>query len=183
MLGAETLSVPPSAIASRALMAMLSSADSSCTGSARQVGCAGDVELDPDPLVERAAQHVGQRAEHRGDVDRRRLQHLAAREREQLAGQLGAAPRRPQCRGDGDELRAAGLVAGQRRQVLEHLQVALDHRQQVVEVVGDAAGELADALEPLRMAERLFRLRRAAGWSRAGWTRDSRKRTSSAPSG
>ena len=45
------------------------------------------------------------------DVHRARLQHLAAREREQLAGELGAAPRG--ARGRADQLLAVGVV-GQR---------------------------------------------------------------------
>ena len=49
-------------------------------------------------------------------------------------------------------------VLGQARQVAENLQVALDDGEQVVEVVGDAARQLADALEPLRVVQRLFRL-------------------------
>ena len=44
-------------------------------------------------------------------------------------------------------------------QVFKHLQVALYDRQKVVEVVRNAARQLAHAFKPLRMAERLFRLR------------------------
>ena len=58
------LSLPPSGIASRALIAMLSSADSSCPGSASALRASGErVDLDRDALVERTAQHVGQRLE------------------------------------------------------------------------------------------------------------------------
>jgi hypothetical protein len=42
-------------------------------------------------------------------------------------------------------------VLRQRGQFFEHLQVALDHGEQVVEVVRNAAGELADAFQPLCM--------------------------------
>ena len=59
---ARKRSVPPSGMASRALIAMLSSADSSCPGSASTGGQDGRrVDLDADALVERAAQHVGER--------------------------------------------------------------------------------------------------------------------------
>ena len=50
-------------------------------------------------------------------------------------------------------------VALEPRQLLEHLQVALDDGQQIVEVVGDAAGELPDALQALRVAQVLLGLR------------------------
>jgi hypothetical protein len=39
--------------------------------------------------------------------------------------------------------------------LVEHPRVAADHRQQVVEVVRDAAGELAEAVEPLAALELL----------------------------
>ncbi len=89
-------------------------------------------------------------------VERTGLQHLPAREGEQLAGQLRAASAGARRRGH--ELAHLRRV-GQDRQLVEHLQVALDHGEQVVEVVRDAAGELADALQPLRMAQRLVRQR------------------------
>jgi len=76
------------------------------------------------------------------------------------ATELGAAALRPLiCE------RSVVRLAGERRMLLEHLQVALDDRQQVVEVVGDPAGQLAHALEPLGVAQVLLRLRplQAAG--------------------
>jgi hypothetical protein len=112
--------------------------------------------LDADALIERAPQHVGQRLDQLADIDLGRAELLAPREREQLAGQLGAAPTGP--RGGGDHLLRAG-VGCERGMVLQHLQVALDHGQQVVEVVRDAAGQLADAFHALRMVQRLFALR------------------------
>ena len=122
-----------------------------------QAGRAGRrIHVDPDMLVERAAQHVGQRMQQRIDVDRARLQQLAAREGEQLAGEFGAAPARP--RGGRDELLRT-VFAGEQRQFLEHLQIALDDGQQVVEIVRDAAGQLAHAFEPLRVVQRLFAAR------------------------
>ena len=89
------------------------------------------------------------------DVQRVGLQHLAAREGKQLAGQLGAAPRG--AGGGCDQLLPVAIV-GQCWQFFQHLQVALDHREQVVEVVGDAAGELADAFQALRMLQRILGL-------------------------
>ena len=98
-------------------------------------------------------QHVGERLEQLVDIDGGRLQHLAPGECQQLARQLRAAARGTR-RGIDELARVA--VASHRRQLVEHLQIALDDRQQVVEVMGDSAGELADALQSLGVAERLF---------------------------
>ena len=82
-----------------------------------------------------------------------RLQHLLAAEREQLAGQRGGAIRGVQ---DLVDLR------GHRRILLDavrhQLGVAANRRQQVVEVVRDAAGEPADRLHLLRLAQLIFEL-------------------------
>ena len=44
------------------------------------------------------------------------------------------------------------------------LHAAADDHEQVVEVVGDAAGQLADRFEPLRLAQRAFRRLAAVGF-------------------
>ena len=83
-------------------------------------------------------------------ADRRHADPLDARESEQLGGQLGAAPARFE-RGLGDPLQPR-LV----ERAGDDLEPA-DHRgEQIVEIVGDAAGELADRLHLLRLAERLL---------------------------
>ena len=41
---------------------------------------------------------------------------------------------------------------------LEHLEIAGDHREKIVEVMGDAPGELADRLHLLRLAQLLLHL-------------------------
>ena len=81
------------------------------------------------------------------DVDDARLQRLAAAEGEQLAGQL--APRSTPASALPTRRCAARCRATSR---CRSLQVAADHLQQVVEVVRDAAGELADRLHLLRLA-------------------------------
>ncbi|MNS68183.1 hypothetical protein D3C72_1014570 [compost metagenome] len=124
------------------------------------------VDLDLDALVERAAQHVGERVQHLPHVDRVGLQHLAPREGQQLARELGAAP--AGARGGGHELLRVA-VGRELRQLFEHLQVALDDGEQVVEVVRDAAGELAHALQALRVVQRLLGLHALqAGGEQAG---------------
>jgi hypothetical protein len=71
------------------------------------------------------------------------VQHLAAAEREQLARERG------RLRGGAGDLRELLAAVAAR----EDLGVAGDHRQQVVEVVRDAAGEAADRLHLLRVAQ------------------------------
>ena len=74
------------------------------------------------------------------DLDHLGAERLAAGEGEQLAGQR----RRPRRRLDDRVGEAEALVLGQRR-AAEHVGRALDDGQQIVEIVGDAAGQLAQA--------------------------------------
>jgi hypothetical protein len=76
------------------------------------------------------------------------LQRLLAREREQLLGQARAAVDRAPHAVDGAGVAAFAALHRQ------HFQAARQHRQQVVEVVRDAAGELADRFHLLRLVER-----------------------------
>ena len=87
-------------------------------------------------------------------VEHLRLEHLLAAEREELPRELGGAlaglresPRRP---------RASGRPASRSRE--QQLRVAEDHREHVVEVVRHAAGQPADGLHLLRLAELLLGL-------------------------
>jgi hypothetical protein len=112
--------------------------------------------LDADALVQRAAQQFDHGLHEPTDVDTRRLQDLSAREGQQFFSQLG---RSPGCsRGRADHLLQCRMI-GDRRRVLYDLQVTGNHRQQVVEVVSDAACQLADALQPLRMVQSLVAAR------------------------
>ena len=71
----------------------------------------------------------------------RGLQHLPAAEGEQLAGQ----DRRPL--GGGRDLPSAPARELGSSRFEQLFRVAADHGEQVVEVVGDAAGEAADRLQ------------------------------------
>ena len=75
------------------------------------------------------------------------MQDLAAAEGQQLAGERGGALRGHQNLFRGG---AVGIVG--RLVVANHLGVAFDDGQQVIEVVRDAAGELSDRLQFLRLA-------------------------------
>ena len=104
-----------------------------------------------DVLADQPSQHLVRVAHDLVQVDDARLEHLLAAEGEELPRQVGRAMR--------------GLVdLGQLhpRRVLRlqpsggELRVAQDGRQQVVEVVGDAAGQPSHRFHLLRLAELLF---------------------------
>ena len=78
------------------------------------------------------------------------LEHLPAAEREQLAGERAA---RSAARGS-PRLSRGGV--GRSGALEQQLAVAADHGEQVVEVVGDPAGEPADRLELLRLPQLLL---------------------------
>ena len=147
-------STPPSGIASRALTAMLSKADSSWARSASTVqASAARLGAHLDPLAERAVEQVGHAADQLVDVDHLGLERLAAGEGEQLAGQRRGAARGLDHRlGEADP-----LVLGEPGPA-QHVGRALDDGQQIVEIVGDAAGELAERLHLVRLAQLLLGL-------------------------
>ncbi len=92
------------------------------------------------------------------EVDRLRLQFLAARERQQSLGQGRATLGRLYRVGD---QALAPVVGG--KPLLQQVQTAQHRHQQVVEVVGDATGQLTDRIELLRLeqlSERFFTLPR-----------------------
>ena len=82
------------------------------------------------------------------EVERPRLEHLPTAEGEELPGERRGARRRL---ADLHDV-VAPRVRGSDR-VEQELDVAADGGEQVVEVVRDAAGELADGLHLLRLAE------------------------------
>ena len=76
-----------------------------------------------------------------------RLERLAPAEGEQPAGEVGAALGRHADRfGERAQLSSVELVG-------EHVGIEQDRGEQIVEVVRDAAGELADRLHALRLRE------------------------------
>ena len=101
-----------------------------------------------DLVSEQPLQQARDVGEHGVQVERARLEHLAAAEGEQLLRQLGGAVGGSLDLGEvARELRVAvGSLEQQRR-------VAGDAGQEVVEVVCDAAGEPAEALELLGVQE------------------------------
>ena len=118
----------------------------------RRPGVLGQQRRDLDVFAERRVQQFGGLQHQRIDVDFARLQRLLAGKGQQMLGQIGAAfgglVDQP---GDGDEF---GLVGDG---FVQDADGAGDHGQDVVEVVRDAAGQLADRVHLLDMPQLGFR--------------------------
>ncbi len=115
-----------------------------------------ELEAELHRRAARAPVHFAGAVEQRVDVVHLRRQVLPAREGEQLAREQRAAV--------GGALRGLGPFEHARVAVVAHddqVQAVDDHRQQVVEVVRQAKGELADGLQLLRLRQRLLRLLQA----------------------
>ncbi|MNK89562.1 hypothetical protein D3C87_1095760 [compost metagenome] len=111
---------------------------------ARPVGL--QVELDADALAERVLDQVLQPGQHLVDIDHFGAQRLPAGKGQQARREHGAALRGPE-RPVHDPAHVGRQVVAR----LQQLQVAEDRRQQVVEVVRDAARELAQHFHLLRL--------------------------------
>ena len=97
-----------------------------------------------DVVADERAQPRRTAADERAEIDHLRLENLALAEREELTGQLrGALAGAKNLLDVGPSL----IVARQRLQ--HQLREAVDRRQEVVEIVRDAAGEPADRLQLL----------------------------------
>ena len=103
-----------------------------------------------DVLAQHSTEHGAHAGQHLVEIEHRQVSHLLAAEHQELARELGGPLARPL---DLREL-VVGLAGRNGREQL--LAVAQDHRQQIVEVVGDAAGEAAHGLELLSLEELRF---------------------------
>jgi len=113
-----------------------------------------ELDLDLDALGHRALQQLLRALDDVGEADHPRSEDLPSAEGEQLAGQVGRPIRSFRDLVDiGDLLRV-------RQREAENAAVPADHKQHVVEVMCDAAGQLADRFEALGLPEP--RLERAA---------------------
>ena len=153
-LAVAMVSLPPSGMASRALMARLSSALSSWFGSHSVHHSPADATMSRSiRLADGPAQQILQRHHQRVGIDGFRNQRLAPRKRQQAMGQRRGAVGRRHRRVDvaRDILGPPLIEPG-----LHQIQRSDDSGQQIVEVVGDAAGQLPDGFHLLRLAQRLF---------------------------
>ena len=141
-------------MASRALTAEIEERQLELIGvDVRRPQVGRELRLDLDQRADRAAQHLEHAVNQLRDIDGRRVQVLLAGEGEQALGERGAAFG-PFDRAL-DQAQCPGVVL---QPLAQQLQVAEHGGQQIVEVVGDPAGELADRLHLLRLAERLLDL-------------------------
>src|ERR1700733_2512790 len=124
---------------------------------------ASDHRLDLDLPAERATKHLIHAFDQTPGVHHPRFQRLAPCESEQLRGKFRSA------RNAGQRALDPHLGPGIAGDVLaEQLQVSADHLQQIVEVVGDAACELANRLQLLRTDHRRL-CRMESGFSRTAF--------------
>ena len=151
-LPVSIVSVPPSGIASRALTARLMSTCSSWSGSASTGSSSGSSDgHELDVLTEQPAEHrrdpvddLVQARESRGCRTCRRLKASSCRVRTVARSAAAAISF-----SSGSESPSACLLE-------QRFGVAADHGEQVVEVVGDAAGQPPDRLQLLRLTQLLL---------------------------
>ena len=105
-----------------------------------------------DPLSERPFQQLCESKHQIVELECRRRQVVPTCKRQQAGGQP-----RAHLRCVGRAMQKGLLVVG-RKLRLEELQIAQDDCQQIVEVVGDPSGQLAECLHALRLDERGLRL-------------------------
>ena len=146
------VSLPPAGIASRALTTRFTITCSICPGSALH---ASEVGSEPqrrwlDVLADQALQHLLGLGHDGVEVEHLRLDDLLAAEREQLLAVSDAADSR-RLAGSPASVGARRVPAGSASR--QQVAVAEDGGQQVVEVVGDTAGQLADGFHLLRLQE------------------------------
>ena len=105
-----------------------------------------------DVLADQSPQHVVHLRDDGVEVEDPRLEHLLPAEGEELAGEGGGALRRL------EDLAPPSAAARSSRDQApqDDVAVADDDAEDVVEVVGDAAGQPADRLHLLRLAELLL---------------------------
>ena len=112
-----------------------------------------DFDVDLDAPADQRPDQLRDALDLGADIEDLRLQRLAAGEGEQLAGQFGGPFHGFR---DGVDIAAAALL----RQFAAAQEVGggADDGQEIVEVMRDAAGELADGLHLLRLPQRFLAL-------------------------
>ncbi len=111
----------------------------------------GELEVELDAFLDEAAQDLCEASHRVVEVVEPRRHDLAPAERQQLLGQRGGAHR-----GAADGVERLRHLAPRRLLHGRDLALAQDDGEQVVEVVGDAPGEIADRLHLLRLPDLLF---------------------------
>ncbi len=104
-------------------------------------------ELELDVLADDASEQRGDTLDRRVQVDDLGLQHLTTAERQQLPGEVSGAP--PSLPDLAQKLSGRGVSD----QLEGELGATVDDGQEVVEVMGDAPGQLAHGLKLLGLSE------------------------------
>jgi hypothetical protein len=104
--------------------------------------------LHGNTLSERPLQQFRETEHQPAGVNRLRLERLPARESQQALGQRGGALRASDHVRDG----TLEMAVPRLHSSLQDVEISEDDLQQIVEVVGDPAGQLAQSLHPLRLA-------------------------------
>ena len=110
----------------------------------------GRRRLDRDRVAQRAVEQVGHAGDQLAGVDRLGLQRLRAREGEQAPGQRRGAVGAFRRIVDVARARVAGSLS---QTALGEFQPAENDRQHIVEIMRDAAGQLADRFHLLHLAQ------------------------------
>ena len=112
----------------------------------------GPQRIDLDVFAQRGPQQAGRVDKQCIDVDVARLRWLAARERKQIRGEVGATGG-----GFGDQPCDCGKVRPIRNRFRQDFDRSADDGEDVVEVVHDAASQLTDDLHPSGLTNFRFR--------------------------
>jgi hypothetical protein len=139
-------------MASRALIARLSTANSSWVGSAIAGHRALQLGFDLSRAAHRALQQVAHADDGLVEVERPRLEPLPARKRQQLIRQLG-----PALGGRAhvaEALREPTVDARRGHASFQESEVAEYDGQKIVEVMRHPRRQLADGFQPLHLAQR-----------------------------
>jgi hypothetical protein len=108
----------------------------------------GKIHAQGNILAQNAAEHFADLVDDLVQVGHLQMEFVLAAEGQQLARQVAGPPG-----GLGDFLEGVGRFVARRRIGHEHARMAADDGEKVVEIVGDAAGQLPDGLHFLRLAQ------------------------------
>ena len=109
-------------------------------------------------LPDQALEHRDRLADRGVEMQDARLEHLLSAERQELLGERGGSMRRPL-----DQIEVLARLGAPLEALQEDFAATMDDRQEVVEVVGHAAGETADRVHLLGLQERLLSPRHLFG--------------------
>src|SRR6185437_9362193 len=105
-------------------------------------------EREFDVLLDKASQHLVEGADRLVDIQDHRFDHLLPAQHQELASKRGRA-----VAGLLDLFQAPAIGIGQIETLEQQIAIAVDHRQQVIEVVSHAAGEKTDRFHPLGLLQ------------------------------